>query len=304
MWLELTIKSKRILVGGFYRHPNSSLEYFNLLKESIDRACSTNIIDIIITGDFNYNMKNANNKISEITLEFNLTQLISEPTHFTEDSPSILDLILVRNKSNIIFSGVIDPFLPEQVRYHCPTIVLLKFLRPRTAAYKRRVWYYKLADYDKYRQLLMDSNIMEKIDSHTNIDQNVKDMTDAITKAAEDSIPHKTVTIRPNDPPWITSHIRLLIRKRKLTYRKFKNSKQNDHWIKYKTLRNTVISELRKSKQEYFEKLDKELKTTATQKHFGKLQNKFSIMAKPRLVFHPLSVTIHTQKTIMTKQKC
>ena len=195
------------------------------------------MIDIIITGDFNYNMKNSNNKISEITLEFNLTQLISEPTHFTEDSSSILDLILVRNKTNIIFSGVIDPFTPEHVRYHCPTIVLLKFLRPRTAAYKRRVWYYKLADYDKYRQLLMDSNIMEKIDSHTNIDQNVKDMTDAITKAAEDSIPNKTVTIRPNDPPWITSHIRLLIRKRKLTYRKFKKSKQNHHWTKYKTLR-------------------------------------------------------------------
>ena len=130
VWLELTIKSKRILVGGFYRPPNSSLEYFNLLKESIDRACSTNIIDIIITGDFNYNMKSENNKISEITREFNLTQLISEPTHFTEDSSSILDLILVRNKTNIIFSGVIDPFTPEQVRYHCPTIVLLKFLRP------------------------------------------------------------------------------------------------------------------------------------------------------------------------------
>ena len=95
------------------------------------------MIDIIITGDFNYNLNNANNKISEITREFNLTQLISEPTHFTEDSSSILDLILVRNKTNIIFNGVIDPFTPEQVRYHCPTIVLLKFLRPGTAAYKR-----------------------------------------------------------------------------------------------------------------------------------------------------------------------
>ena len=52
----------------------------------------------------------------------------------------------------------------------------------------------------------MESNIIVKIDSHTNIDRNVKDMTDAITKAAEVSIPNKTVTIRPNDPLWITSH--------------------------------------------------------------------------------------------------
>ena len=34
VWLELTIKSKRILVGGFYRPPKSSLEYFNLLKDN------------------------------------------------------------------------------------------------------------------------------------------------------------------------------------------------------------------------------------------------------------------------------
>ena len=84
-------------------------------------------MDIVITGDFNYNMKNANNKMTEITPELNLTQLISEPTHFTEDSSSILDLILVRNKTNVLFNGVIDSFTPEQVHYHCPTIVLLKF---------------------------------------------------------------------------------------------------------------------------------------------------------------------------------
>ena len=35
-----------------------------------------------------------------------------------------------------------------------------------------------------------------KIYSHTNTDQKEKDMTDAITKAAEDSIPNKTVSIR------------------------------------------------------------------------------------------------------------
>ena len=57
----------------------------------------------------------------------------------------------------------------------------------------------------------MDSSIMEKIDTHTNTDQNVKDMTDAIAKAAEDSTPNKTVTIRSNDLTWITSHTQLQI---------------------------------------------------------------------------------------------
>ena len=35
VWLELTIKSKRIFVVSFYRPPNNSLEYFNLLTEHV-----------------------------------------------------------------------------------------------------------------------------------------------------------------------------------------------------------------------------------------------------------------------------
>ena len=59
--VELQVKYKRVLLGGFYRPPNSNSDYFNLIKESVDRACNTNITDIIITGDFNFNMSQGNN---------------------------------------------------------------------------------------------------------------------------------------------------------------------------------------------------------------------------------------------------
>ena len=179
------------------------------MKESIDRACNTNISDIIITGDFNFNMaQNALNKMSELILEYNLTQLISEPTHVTEHSSSILNLILVRNKNNVLLSGVADPFIPNQIRYHSPVIVLLKFTRPISKSFKRRVWYYKLADYEKYRLELSERNIHEKTQLTINIDQNIKDITEAIMQAADKSIPNKIVTIKPSDHPWITCHIK------------------------------------------------------------------------------------------------
>ena len=163
VWVELYVKCKKILVGGFYKPPNCTINYFDLMKESIDRACNTNISDIIITGEFNFNMaQNAHNKMSELILEYNLTQLISKPTHVTEHSSSILDLILFRNKNNVLLSGVADPFIPNQIRYHSPVIVLLKFTRPITKSFKRRVWYYKLADYEKYRLELSERNIHEK----------------------------------------------------------------------------------------------------------------------------------------------
>ena len=38
-------------------------------------------------------------------------QIITEPTHFTENSSSLLDIILVNNKNDVTTRGVGDPFL-------------------------------------------------------------------------------------------------------------------------------------------------------------------------------------------------
>ena len=51
VWVELKVKDKTLLLGGFYRPPNSNNA--NLISESLDRAYNTNISDIIITGEFN-----------------------------------------------------------------------------------------------------------------------------------------------------------------------------------------------------------------------------------------------------------
>ena len=55
-WVEIRVKSKTLLVGGFYRPPNSNAAYFEFISKSIDRAYNTNVIDIFILGDFNYNL--------------------------------------------------------------------------------------------------------------------------------------------------------------------------------------------------------------------------------------------------------
>ena len=70
---------------------------------------------------------NNNNKMKDLTQNYNLKQLIQEDTHFTENS-SLLDLILVRNSSNILTSGVVNSVIPDQIRFHCPILVILKFL--------------------------------------------------------------------------------------------------------------------------------------------------------------------------------
>ena len=151
----------------------------------------------------------------ELIKQYNLKQLINEPTHFTENSASLIDLILVRNTSNILTSGVIDCFLPNQTRYHCPVLALLKVVRPSIKTFKRKLWNYHQADFDRYRTLLSESDLENEIERYSNIADNVQYLTAAILRASEKSIPKKTATIRPNDHPWITCHIKNLIRRKK-----------------------------------------------------------------------------------------
>ena len=159
-----------------------------MLTESFDRAFNTNVAGILITGDFNYNMlSNDNNKLKDLMYQYNLKQIITEPTHFTESSSSFIDLFLIRNDTNILHSEVIDPFIPEQVRYHCPILLPLKFLRPVNKTTQRKIWNYAQADFDLYRSLLFESGIENHIESNNNIDQNIDFISEVIADASEKS---------------------------------------------------------------------------------------------------------------------
>ena len=121
--------------------------------------------------------------------------------------------------------------------------------------YKRKIWNYARADFDKFREILREHDLATQI-QHTDIDTGVQQITEAVFDAASKSVPNKTITIRPNDHPWITCHIKNLIRKRKRCHKKFKKTANIHYWDKYKILRNTTINEIRRSKKDYYDKLE------------------------------------------------
>ena len=118
----------RILYGLFYRPSNADSQYFSNIEDSIALAIDTAISDIVITGDFNFNFLNtqAKRKIDTLCTQFSLHQSFNQPTHYTEHSSSLIDIVLVNNKDSLIFSGVGDPFLNQELRYHCPVFGVLK----------------------------------------------------------------------------------------------------------------------------------------------------------------------------------
>ncbi len=67
---------------------------------------------------------------------YNANQLINEPTHFTENSSSLIDLVIVKDNRQVITSFVAEPFIPDLIRYHCPVVAILKLNKPKVRAYK------------------------------------------------------------------------------------------------------------------------------------------------------------------------
>ena len=118
IWLEIKLKNKTILLSLVYRPPNSPAQRLTDIENSIDLAYDTNIRNIVITGDFNLNYLDASSKrkITSVFNQYNLTQLIQEPTNFTENSSSLLDLVFINNAQFLILSGVGESFLDQNLR--------------------------------------------------------------------------------------------------------------------------------------------------------------------------------------------
>ena len=261
LWIEISNNRKHVLFGLFYRPPNSNRDYFSNIEDSIALALDTGITDIIITGDFNYNLLNpvSSRKIDSLCTEFSLFQSINQSTHFTENSSSLIDILMVSNKDYLILSGVGDPFLNQQIRYHCPIYGIFKVSKPKNKSFQRHIWDYAKGNYNLLRNnaLLVDWNFLYDPD----IDIYSDKINNAILSIANEAIPNRSITINRSDPPWITSCIKRHIRRRKRAYRKAKTTGYDSDWIKFKKLRNNVVSLIRNSKRSFYDKIAEKLRS-------------------------------------------
>ena len=75
IWIEITVHHRKILLGTFYRPPNSPAQTLSSIEDSIGLSFDNNINDVFITGDFNLDtLKNTSNQtISAICQQFSVT---------------------------------------------------------------------------------------------------------------------------------------------------------------------------------------------------------------------------------------
>ena len=249
------IKNKIQLIGMFYRPPNSTNAILSSIEDSIGLAFETNISNILISGDFNLDILKDNSirKVRILCQQFIFEQIIYEPTHFTENSSSLIDLILTSNRNTILLGGIGEPFLKRNIRYHCPVFYVLTFSKPLAPLYKRRVFIYDRGNYQTFSNGLVQTDW--QILKSENINTYAENITKRITTLTNKHVPNRLINASKTDPAWLTTHVKKLIRKKKRLYDKYKKSNNINHFETYKQFKNLVTREIRKSKQEILNRL-------------------------------------------------
>ncbi|XP_071177472.1 uncharacterized protein [Mytilus edulis] len=251
IWIQLKINNKNVLYGTFYVPPKSNNEIWTKIESSIESAVNDVKCDrIVVTGDFNDNLLNgANSKIHNICTNYSLEQLIEDPTHFTEQSSSLIDIIITDNSDFVPYCGVGPPLL-DQIRYHCPVMGFINAQKPACLSFKRKIWLYKQGDFDEYRRILTKTN-WDRIFALNDVDKINSEISNRILDAAEISIPNRIVTIRKSDPAWLNNDLRKLIRKKNRLHSKAKRFNRPADWNKFRQNRNKVTTSIRQAREQY-----------------------------------------------------
>ena len=277
--VEITSHNKRFLVSCCYRAPGANANEIKRFLDNMQTVFNAVQNDMpesfFLLGDLNdhcyawesdHKNSELGNKLLQLVNMNNIFQIIDEPTHIKDASPSLLDLILTDSPGYIIDSGTLPPIGDP---YHCCIFCRVQVQVKREAAYSRMVWKYNLADVNGLIYNLSNAP-WYTMDVFDDINDAVDFFQSLFLKTCKEFIPNKFAIIRPNDKPWITNHVRQNFRKRDRAHKKFKQNPNAANLQKYKEARQNANFSKMKAKENYTKKLSQKLldPTTNTKQYW------------------------------------
>ncbi|CAG4957419.1 unnamed protein product [Colias eurytheme] len=250
MWMKLSLNGQVTIVGTAYRPPWLDINKF--LDALIDSISSFSWYDsIVIMGDFNVNLLNSSHvnskKVTSFLQTFNLTQHITQPTHFTDSSETLLDIIC----TNASVQNVVVDYIKE-LSQHAFLSCGLNVSKEK--ALVKYISYRPIKDIDKdeFNKSLGTINWSSLLGLY-NVDELVFTLTAYITSLFDFHAPCKRIRVRDKQPPWITYNIKKMFKLRDEARNKARLTKIDSHKEYYIELKKYVSLALEREKQSYFD---------------------------------------------------
>ena len=258
LWIEINIAgAKPLLVGAYYRPPNSDRDYLGRVNDS-PRKFNAAQYNIWLAGDFNLGdiiwesqtLKPGSQKptlcrdLIDIANDFGLTQMVTEPTR----GKNTLDLFFTSNPTLVTKSSVI-PGISD----HDGIPVIIANIRPTTTKQKpRKVYLFHKANSEGLKADVkgISEEFRCKDLNVTSVEDLRSELKEKVQLAVDTHIPSKIVRKR-NNSPWITQNLKRLHRRKQRAYNRAKKSNKAEDWESYRHLRNKIKHATRNSYRSY-----------------------------------------------------
>ena len=224
---------------GFFTLFDKRIKYLKTRKKSI-----------LMMGDLNSDLLDKTNTNGKSSMKSHrLQNVIKDPTRITEDTKTLIDVLLVSDPDKVDKSGVFDVGIAD----HRMIYSILKYQRKKVSPVIRMVTDKKKFDTRKFREMIQTvpwhtCNIFDDIDDNVwMVEKLYKDVTN-------EYIPKRKAKIRSKSLPWMDSKIQKLMNQRYSLLKKAKRTQDVQAREEYKKIRNRVCKELKIAEAKYWKR--------------------------------------------------
>lgn len=259
--VQITLDRKKILIACCYRPPGQNAQevqiFLSDFQTLVDYAVYNNFDHFFVLGDMNDRCVDWNDdrpvselgsQLKDLVLMNNLFQIIETPTHFTDRSAYLLDILITDSPGLVVESGTLSNI---SNLHHLPIFGEVLLHAPGRRPFYRHIWHYNNGDWDGLNTTLACKTWDF---SESAVNENVKLFTTSILEICKDYIPNKTVRICPRDKPWMTSRVKYLIKQRNKWIGRYNRSKSALHKYQRDQYRKIVRAEIAQAKNTYYQK--------------------------------------------------
>ena len=278
LWVEVTVNHKKVAIGTLYKAPNIPCKTFYDAYDSLVYIFSR-YEDPILTGDFNVNMLNTESpdykKLNDSLIEpFDFKQIIDKPTRITDQSQTLIDLLLVKDLDKVKAVGLCDA---SGVSDHFFTYMAYNLKKPKFKPITVTRRDFRNFDLPAFQHAAETAH-WENVFAVEDVNDKVCILENTINDLLDIFAPYKTFTMKkPNSTPWLTDDIKEIMNKRDMFKHNFNLTGNQSFKKNYKELRNKVTGMMRQSQKNMFnEQINNKVKDS---KDFFKTAKKLNIIS-------------------------
>lgn len=270
IWVLLKANGKKIAIGCIYNPPASPKRSFlNELHHTLDNMQGMSD-EIFCVGDGNIDFLDIENTytrgFNEILEELSLRQLISSPTRTNDKTSTAIDFIITNENSMVVSSGSEQAHFSDHDLIYCEIPYINRNPRPTVVTYRTmRYTNHLLLELDLHSLPL---NYIFRIND---INEKVLFFNQQIAGLLDTHAPMRVSSFSKPFAPWLTDSVKEMMKLRDRALSRFKQTKRQEHWSYYKTLRNMTTAAIRKERKVY-------LRTVVAENNIGKMWKTLRLM--------------------------